>query len=71
MTFDPAEREIDEPTVSAARRGETGRVVLGLRNWPHLSVSTGSDRRVSVSVAGDLTRDELARIAGPLRPIGD
>ena len=27
--------------------------------------------RVSVSVAGDLTRDELARIAGSLEPIGD
>ncbi len=56
---------------SGSLRGETARVVLGLPDWPHLYVSTGSDRRVSVSVAGDLTRDELARIAGSLRPIGD
>ena len=71
MTFDPAEREIDEQTVFAARRSETARVVLGLPDWPHRYVSTGSDRRVSVSVAGDLTRDEPARIAGSLRPVGD
>jgi hypothetical protein len=56
---------------SGSLRGETACVVLGLPDWPHLYVSTGSDRRVSVSVAGDLTRDELARIAGSLRPIGD
>jgi outer membrane lipoprotein-sorting protein len=52
-------------------RGEVARVVLGLADWPHLYVTTGQDRRVSVSVAGDLTRDELARIAGSLRPIAD
>ncbi len=51
--------------------GATAQVVLGLPDWPHLYVSTGSDRRVSVSVAGDLTSEELARIAGSLRPIGD
>ena len=45
--------------------------MLGLPDWPHLYVTTGDDRRVSVSVAGDLTGDELARIAGSLRPIGD
>jgi hypothetical protein len=56
---------------SGSLLGETASVVLGLPDWPHLYVSTGSDRRVSVSVAGDLTRDELARIAGSLRPIGD
>ena len=56
---------------SGSLRGETARVVLGLPDWPHLYVSTGRDRRVSVSVAGDLTRDELARIAGSLLPIGD
>jgi hypothetical protein len=56
---------------SGSLRGETARVVLGLPDWPHLYVSTGHDRRVSVSVAGDLTRDELARIAGSLQPIGD
>jgi hypothetical protein len=59
------------PLTSGSLRGETARVVLGLPDWPHLYVSTGSDRRVSVSVAGDLTRDELARIAGSLRPIGE
>jgi outer membrane lipoprotein-sorting protein len=52
-------------------RGETASLVLGLPDWPHLYVSTGKDRRVSVSVAGDLTRSELARIAGSLDPIGD
>ena len=51
--------------------GRTAAVVLGLPDWPHLYVSTGRDRRVSVSVAGDLTRDELARVAGSLQPIGD
>jgi hypothetical protein len=52
-------------------RGEVAEVVLGLPDWPHLYVTTGEDRRVSVSVAGDLTQDELARIAGSLRPIED
>ena len=52
-------------------RGETADLVLGLPDWPHVYVSTGADHRVSVSVAGDLTRDELARIAGSLQPIGD
>ena len=52
-------------------RGETANLVLGLPDWPHVYVSTGADDRVSVSVAGDLTRDELARIAGSLEPIGD
>jgi hypothetical protein len=56
---------------SGSLRGETARVVLGLPDWPHLYVSTGRARRVSVSVAGDLTRHELARIAGSLRPLGD
>ncbi len=56
---------------SGSLSGETARVVLGLPDWPHLYASTGSDRRVSISVAGDLTRDELVRIAGSLRPIGD
>jgi outer membrane lipoprotein-sorting protein len=56
---------------SGSLRGQTAAVVLGLPDWPHLYVSTGRDRKVSVSVAGDLTRDELARIAGSLRPIGD
>ena len=45
--------------------------MLGLPDWPHIYVSTGHDDRVSVSVAGDLTGDELSRIAGSLRPIAD
>jgi hypothetical protein len=56
---------------SGSLNGATASIVLGLPDWPHLYVSTGSDRRVSVSVAGDLTRDELARIAGSLQPIGE
>ncbi len=56
---------------SGSLRGETASLVLGLPDWPHLYVSTGHDRRVSVSVAGDLTREELTRIAGSLRPIVD
>ncbi len=56
---------------SGSLRGETASLVLGLPDWPHVYVSTGADRRVSVSVAGDLTQDELARIAGSLVPIGD
>jgi len=49
-------------------RGESARVVLGLSDWPHLYVTTGRGDRVSVSVAGDLTRDELVLIAGSLQP---
>ena len=56
---------------SGSLRGETAHLVLGLPDWPHLYVSTGVDHQVSVSVAGDLTRDELARIAGSLHPIGE
>ena len=56
---------------SGSLNGATASIVLGLPDWPHLFVSTGAGNRVSVSVAGDLTRDELARIAGSLRPIGD
>ena len=59
------------PLRGGSLRGEVARVVLGLPDWPHLYVTTGKDRRVSVSVAGDLTQDELARIAGSLRPIAD
>ena len=59
------------PLRSGSLRGEVAKVVLGLPDWPHLYVTTGQDRRVSVSVAGDLTKDELARIAGSLRPIAD
>jgi hypothetical protein len=56
---------------SGSLRGETASLVLGLPDWPHVYVSTGADQRVSVSVAGDLTKDELAHIAGSLEPIGD
>ena len=51
--------------------GADARVVLGLPDWPHLYVTTGARHEISVSVAGDLTRAELARIAGSLHPIGD
>src|SRR5690606_2211878 len=56
---------------SGSLRGETAQIVLGLPDWPHLYVTTGEGGRVSVSVAGDLTREELARVAGSLHPIGD
>jgi hypothetical protein len=52
-------------------RGEPAHVVLGLPDWPHLYVTTGAQGNVSVSVAGDLTRDELEHIANSLQPIGD
>jgi len=50
-------------------RGAAAHVVLGLPDWPHLYVTTGAGHDVSVSVAGDLTRDELARVANSLHPI--
>ena len=59
------------PITSGSLRGATADVVLGLPDWPHLYVTTGAAHEVSVSVAGDLTRDELARVAGALHPIGD
>ena len=52
-----------------ALAGSPARLVLGLPDWPHLYASTGADRHVSVSVAGDLTRAELLRIAASLRPL--
>ena len=64
-------RSSQMPLRGGSLRGEIARVVLGLPDWPHLYVTTGEDRRVSVSVAGDLTQDELARIAGSLRPLAD
>lgn len=59
------------PVTYGSLRGEMASVVLGLPDWPHLYVSTGRDDRVSVSVAGDLTRDELLRIADSLEPIAE
>ena len=59
------------PIGAGGLRGEVAKLVLGLPDWPHLYVSTGRDRRVSVSVAGDLTGDELTRIAGSLQPLAD
>lgn len=56
---------------SGSLLGTTANIVLGLPDWPHLYVTTGARHEVSVSVAGDLTRTELARIAGSLRPIED
>jgi hypothetical protein len=46
-----------------ALRGTIARLVIGMPDWPHLYVTLGAGRRVSVSVAGDLTRAELLRIA--------
>ena len=57
------------PISGGALRGTIAQVVIGLPDWPHLYVTTGVDRRVSVSVAGDLTGDELVRIASSLEPI--
>ncbi|HTX68296.1 MAG TPA: hypothetical protein VMH50_04005 [Thermoleophilia bacterium] len=54
---------------SGSLRGATASVVLGLPDWPHLYVTTGAGHDVSVSVAGDLTREELQRVADSLRPI--
>ncbi len=58
------------PITGGALRGSIAQVVIGLPDWPHLYVTTGADRRVSVSVAGDLTGEELVRIASSLQPIG-
>jgi hypothetical protein len=55
---------------AGALRGHAAQVVIGLPDWPHLYVTAGADHRLSVSVAGDLTRDELVRIASSLQPIG-
>ncbi len=52
-----------------ALRGSEAHVVIGHSDWPHLYATVGSDRHVSVSVAGDLTRAELLRVASSLRPI--
>jgi hypothetical protein len=52
-------------------RGATASVVLGLPDWPHLFVTAGENHDISVSVAGDLTREELTRIADSLQPIAD
>jgi hypothetical protein len=56
------------PITYGSLRGEMAKVVLGLPDWPHLYITTGHDDRVSVSVAGDLTRDELLLIADSLQP---
>jgi len=73
--FDEDSAALSESTrvrlATGSLRGETASLVLGLTDWPHLYVTTGADHRVSVSVAGDLTRKELTRIAGSLRTIGE
>jgi len=56
------------PITYGSLRGEMARVVLGLPDWPHLYATTGRGDRVSVSVAGDLTRTELMLIADSLQP---
>jgi hypothetical protein len=52
-----------------ALRGTIGRLVIGMPDWPHLYVTLGDGRRASVSVAGDLTRAELVRIAESMVPL--
>ena len=52
-----------------ALRGTIARLVIGMPDWPHLYVTLGEGRRVSVSVAGDLTRAELVRIADSMAPL--
>lgn len=53
-----------------ALRGRTGHLVLGVSDWPHLFVTLGPRRTLSVSVAGDLTPEELLHIAESLQPAG-
>jgi hypothetical protein len=50
-------------------RRDVAHVVIGLSDWPHLYVTTGAAHRVTVSVAGDLTRSELVLVADSLRTI--
>jgi outer membrane lipoprotein-sorting protein len=73
--FDENSVALSESTLvditSGSLLGARASIVLGLPDWPHLYVTTGARREVSVSVAGDLTRDELTRIANSLRPIED
>ena len=59
------------PLTTGSLRGATANVVLGLPDWPHIYVTTGTGHDVSVCVAGDLTKDELAHVADSLPPIGD
>ncbi len=59
------------PVTYGSLRGEVARLVLGLPDWPHLYVGAGAGDRMTVGIAGDLTRDELTRIADSLRPIPD
>lgn len=57
------------PVTDGSLRGAMASIVLGLPDWPHLYVGSGRDDKTTVSVAGDLTRDELVRIADSLRAI--
>jgi hypothetical protein len=50
-----------------ALRGTIARLVIGMPDWPHLYVTLGEGRRVSV--ADDLTRAELVRIADSMAPL--
>ncbi len=59
------------PVTYGSLRGEVAQLVLGLPDWPHLYVCTGVDDRMTVGIAGDLTRNELTRIADSLHPIPD
>jgi hypothetical protein len=53
-----------------ALRGRTGRLVLSPGDWPHLYVTLGRQRTLTVSVAGDLTPEELVHVAESLQPAG-
>jgi len=52
---------------SGALRGVRVNVVISPAFWPHLWGCFGEAKRETVSVAGDLTRQELLRVAGSLQ----
>lgn len=65
-----AERSAQRVRLSyGALRGRVGELVLGAGDWPHLYVTTGRQRTLSVSVAGDLTPEELQHVAESLQPV--
>jgi len=50
-----------------AMRGTIARLVIGMPDWPHLYVTLGEGRRMSV--AGDLTHAERVRLADSMAPL--
>jgi len=50
-----------------APRGTIAGLVIGMPDWPHLYVTLGEGRRMSV--AGDLTHAELVRLADSMAPL--